>query len=268
MVFKRLMCLTIAILIYYIFSRNHPLSEPDWSRPVDLERVLAALPRRRQASHELVADVLREAITTGQLRANQPLPQDEIASQLQVSHIPVREALRQLQSEGLVTYQANRGAAVAALTPAEIREIYEIRIILETAAIRAATPRLTPVQLEQAHVLLAKAERATDGASWGLLDVQFHQLIYNLHDRPRLGEMIAGLLRRVDRYWLSHGLMLKHRAEFEAEHRGLLGMLALRDADQAAVLLQRHLATASERLVAELAAETPPPVVARAAGSR
>ena len=237
---------------------------------MDLESVLAALPRhRKQANHELVADVLREAITTGRLRANEPLPQDEIADQLQVSHIPVREALRQLQSEGLVTYQANRGATVAALTTAEIREIYEIRILLETAAIRAATPRLTPVQLEHAHVILAKAERATDGAAWGALDVQFHQLVYHLDDRPRLGEMIAGLLRRVDRYWLSHGLMLKHRVEFEAEHRELLSALARRDADAAVSLLERHLTVASERLVAELAAGPgEPEVVARAAGSR
>jgi len=237
---------------------------------VDLEPVLAAMPRRRrQASHELVADVLREAIITGQLRGNEPLPQEEIASQLRVSHIPVREALRQLQSEGLVTYQANRGATVAALTPAEIREIYEIRILLETAAIRAATPRLTPAQLEQAHVILAKAERTTDGASWGALDVQFHQLVYHLDDRPRLGEMIAGLLRRVDRYWLSHGFMLKHRAEFEAEHRELLSALARRDADAAVSLLEQHLATASKRLVAELAAGSgEPAAVAQAAGSR
>jgi DNA-binding GntR family transcriptional regulator len=236
---------------------------------VDLERILAALPRRRQASHELVADVLREAITTGQLQGNQPLPQDEIASQLQVSHIPVREALRQLQSEGLVTYQANRGATVAALTPAEIREIYEIRILLETAAIRGATARLTPAQLEQAHVILAKAERATDAASWGALDVEFHQLIYHLGDRPRLGEMIAGLLRRVDRYWLSRGLMLKHRAEFEAEHRELLGAIARRDPAQAAELLERHLTAASERLVTELTTDAGrPPAVARAAGER
>lgn len=236
---------------------------------MDLERVLATLPRRRrQASHELVADVLREAITTGHLRADQPLPQDEIASQLRVSHIPVREALRQLQSEGLVTYQPNRGATVAALTPAEIREIYEIRVILETAAIRAAAPRLTPAQLEQAHVILVKAERATDGATWGALDVQFHQLIYDLDDRPRLGEMIAGLLRRVDRYWLSHGLMLKHRDEFEAEHRALLGTLARRDPERAAALLERHLRTAAERLVAELAAGGEAAgVVAQSAGS-
>ena len=102
----------------------------------------------------MVASVLREAIITGHLRANEPLPQDEIAAQLRVSHIPVREALRQLESEGLVTYQPNRGATVSALTSEEIREIYEIRVILETAAIRRAATRLTPLQLAAARALL------------------------------------------------------------------------------------------------------------------
>ena len=211
-------------------------------------------PGRRQASHELVAAVLREAITTGHLKANQPLPQDEIATQLRVSHIPVREALRQLQSEGLVDYQPNRGATVSALEPAEISEIYEIRAILETAAIRQAVPRLTPAQLERARAILDRAEQVDDGATWGSLDVEFHQLIYGLERRPQLGEMIAGLLRRVDRYWLGHGLMLKHREEFEREHRSLLAAVERRDAERAAALLERHLAGASRRLVAELAA--------------
>ncbi|HEU5170205.1 MAG TPA: GntR family transcriptional regulator [Gemmatimonadales bacterium] len=223
---------------------------------MQLDQVLATLPRpRKQATHELVAAVLREAITTGQLKANAPLPQDEIAAQLKVSHIPVREALRQLQSEGLVTYQPNRGAAVSALTPDEIREIYEIRSILETSAIRHATPRLTAAQLERARAILDRAEQATDGATWGTLDVEFHQAVYDLDDRPRLGELIAGLLRRVDRYWLSHGLMLKYRGEFEREHRQLLAALERRDADGAATVLGQHLAGASGRLVAELEGE-------------
>jgi DNA-binding GntR family transcriptional regulator len=164
----------------------------------------------------------------------------------------VREALRQLQSEGLVTYQPNRGAAVSALTTDEIREIYDIRVMLESAALRHAVPRLSPAQIEHARRILDRAEQASDGAEWGALDVEFHQLIYCLDDRPRLGEMIAGLLRRVDRYWLSHGLMLSHRAEFEAEHRGLLGAVEQRDAEAAAALLQRHLTGAAEHLVAGL----------------
>jgi DNA-binding GntR family transcriptional regulator len=220
---------------------------------LDLDQLLDRLPRRRKlATHELVAEVLREAITGGHLRANDPLPQDEIAAQLRVSHIPVREALRQLQSEGLVTYQPNRGATVSALSAQEIQEIYEIRAILETAAIRRATPRLSGATLARAARILDAAEAATDGATWGSLDVEFHQLVYELRDRPRLQELIAGLLRRVDRYWLTHGLMLTHRRQFEREHRSLLAALEARDAERAATLLQEHLAGASGHLIAAL----------------
>ena len=221
---------------------------------MQLEQVLRRMPRmQKQAAHELVAAVLREAITSGQLRGHEPLLQDEIAAQLKMSHIPVREALRQLQSEGLVTYQANRGATVTALAPAEIREIYEIRATLETAAIRRATTVLTAPALVKASQILSRAEAATDGASWGSLDVDFHQIIYALDGRPRLQEMIEGLLRRVDRYWLSHGLMLQHRAAFDREHRALLATIERRDADAAAALLDEHLAGASALLISELA---------------
>ena len=220
---------------------------------IELEQMLERMPKKgRLATHEMVAAVLREAISNGLLRANQPLPQDEIAEQLGVSHIPVREALRQLQSEGLVTYQANRGATVASLTADEVREIYEIRAILETAAIRRAVPRLSQAQLAEAGRILAAAEADTDGAAWGTHDVDFHALVYDLDDRPRLKELIDGLLRRVDRYWLTHGLMLTHRAEFEREHRQLLAAIAGRDAEGAATLLGKHLAGAAERLVAEM----------------
>jgi DNA-binding GntR family transcriptional regulator len=218
-----------------------------------LDQLLARLPRRRKlATHEMVAEVLREAITSGHLRANAPLPQDEIAAQLRVSHIPVREALRQLQSEGLVTYQPNRGAAVSSLTSAEIREIYEIRAILETAAVRRAAPQLTAEQLDHAERILAAAESAEDGAAWGSHDVDVHQLIYDLEARPRMHELIGGLLRRVDRYWLIHGLMLTHRAKFEREHRAILAALRERDAERAAALLADHLAGAAELLVQEI----------------
>jgi DNA-binding GntR family transcriptional regulator len=223
---------------------------------LNLDQVLARLARtpRRQASHEIVAAVLREAISTGQLRGNQPLPQDEIASQLRVSHIPVREALRQLESEGLVTYQANRGATVRALTTDEIREIYEIRATLETAAVRRATPLLSADTLNRARQILDRAESASDDALWGSLDVEFHQLVYDLEQRPRFQELITGLLRRVDRYWLSQGLMLKHRATFDAEHRALLAAIEARDGERAAKLLEEHLSGASALLIAELEA--------------
>jgi len=220
---------------------------------VQLDRFLRRLSAsRRLASHELVAEVLREAITSGHLKGNDPLPQQEIATQLEVSHIPVREALRQLQSEGLVTFRPNYGATVTAHTPEEIREIYEIRVILETAAIRRAATRLGDAALDEAEKILKQAERARDDAGWGSHDLDFHRLIYDLEGRPHLRELIDGLLRRVDRYWLQHGLMLKHRREFEADHRRLLAAVRARDGERAAKLLERHLAGAAEHLVAAL----------------
>ena len=244
------------MVIYYIFYRksnpvlNHNLLVEN---RLDLDRALGKIGRsRRQSTHELVAAVLREAITTGQLRGNQPLPQDEIASQLRVSHIPVREALRQLESEGLVSYEPNRGATVTDHTPEEIREIYEIRTLLETAAIHRAASRLTQEQLDRAAAMLDRAEAMSDGGAWGSLDVEFHQMIYDLDARPRHQELITGLLRQVDRYWLSHGLMLQHRDRFDREHRELLGAIRARDAERAARLLAIHLGGASELLVTAL----------------
>lgn len=233
-----------------------------------LDLILDRLPRtHKQSSHELVAAVLREAITAGVLRANQPLPQDEIAAQLHVSHIPVREALRQLQSEGLVSYQANRGATVTALTPEEIQEIYEIRAILETAAIRRAAPRLTPAALGRAEAILAGAESTSDSSSWGSLDVDFHRVAYALDDRPRLDELITGLLRRVDRYWTLHGLMLTHREPFEREHRAILAALVRQDGDAAAELLEAHLTGAAELLIGEMRRQADAPAAPAGIGA-
>jgi DNA-binding GntR family transcriptional regulator len=219
-----------------------------------LERLARGRPSpRRQASHEWVADVLRQAITSGQLRANDPLPQQEIAARLHVSHIPVREALRQLQSEGLVTYQPNRGAAVTAHTPGEIREIYEIRVILETAAIRDAAARLPAGALDRAEKLLDEAERSRDPIAWGAHDLDFHRILYGLEERPRLRELIDGLLARVDRYWLVHGLSQRDRKAFEADHRALLAAVRARDGERAARLLAQHLGGAAEKLCLALA---------------
>lgn len=208
---------------------------------------------RPGASHEMVADVVREAIVSGLLRPGQALPQHEIAAELQVSHIPVREALRQLQSEGLVNYQANRGVVVATLDAAEVREVYEIRRVLETAALGWAVPKITDETLAKADTILAAAERTENAAEWGRLDVDFHDVIYDLDDRPTMHALIAGYLRRVDRYWNSLGLMLKHRAVFDQDHRALLAALRRHDAALATALLGQHLTRAAELLIDELA---------------
>jgi len=92
----------------------------------------------RQSLATAVADKLREKILNGELREGQQLRQDAIAAELRVSRIPVREALRQLEAEGLVTIIPHRGAVVSALSLEEIEELFEIRAVLECHILRKA----------------------------------------------------------------------------------------------------------------------------------
>src|SRR5689334_5025020 len=87
-------------------------------------------------SSDAVASALRDAILRGALPGGAHLRQEELATRMGVSRLPVREALRQLHGEGLVTLAPNRGAEVVALAPDEVHEIYDIRIALETMALR------------------------------------------------------------------------------------------------------------------------------------
>ena len=97
----------------------------------------AVQPISRQTLATMTVDSLRESILRGRYPEGQPLRQDAIAEQLGVSRIPVREALRQLESEGLVTFSPHKGAVVSTLSVGEIEELFELRAIIEADLVRA-----------------------------------------------------------------------------------------------------------------------------------
>ncbi|MBA3739494.1 MAG: GntR family transcriptional regulator, partial [Actinobacteria bacterium] len=100
-----------------------------------------------QSVEEVVTTTLRDAILSGELRPGDRLLQEQLAEQLRVSRIPLRDALRRLEAEGLVTMGPRRGAEVASLTTADVSEIYEIRIALESELMRSAVAALGPADL-------------------------------------------------------------------------------------------------------------------------
>ncbi len=110
--------------------------------------------------HEAVVDGIRDMILGGQLKPGDWLRQDELAEAFGVSTMPVREALRQLQAEGLVTLHRRRGAAVASLSVSEYEEIYHIREVLETLAVRWAAENFERIRIERLKSLLAEIESA------------------------------------------------------------------------------------------------------------
>jgi DNA-binding GntR family transcriptional regulator len=221
----------------------------------------AAMVRERRTTQELVFEFLRDAILSGRLRGGSHLVQDKIATELNVSRVPVREALLQLESEGLVRMEAHRGASVVWLSPDEISEIFEIRAILVTAAIRRVIPSLTDEQVDRLEQITDRQERETGAAIRARLNHAFNATLFEPLNRPRLRALMDKLEREVDRYLMT----IPDRPRIG--HRDLVEACRARDADRAAELVHHHLDHASECAVSRvrelMQSDTVTPLAAR-----
>ncbi|NJO72314.1 MAG: GntR family transcriptional regulator [Leptolyngbyaceae cyanobacterium RM1_406_9] len=219
---------------------------------VDLSDLAAGVLRQQRSTPDLIADALREAIVQGVFQEGQSLRQDEIAAQFGVSRIPLREALRQLEAEGLVMLSPNRGATVAVMSPEEAQEICEIRVALEGLALQLAIPNLTEADLDKAAEILKKTGRETDVGRWAKLNWEFHAVLYAAGDRPRLLSLIKTLHTNIDRYIRLQMAKMNYLEKSQHEHQQLLEACRKGDSKAAVRLLKRHIETAGEQLVAYL----------------
>jgi DNA-binding GntR family transcriptional regulator len=219
---------------------------------MNLNDLAANVLQQQRSTPDLIADALRQAILHGIFEGGQSLRQDEIATKFGVSRIPVREALRQLEAEGLVVFQPNRGATVTTVSPEEAQEIYEIRLALETMALQYAITEFTDADLQPIAAILDITDQTTDVGRLAELNWEFHAALYTLAHRPRLLSMIKTLHTNVDRYVR---LQLKddnYRDRTHKEHHLLLEYCKKRDGERAIALLQQHIKTTGEQLVAHL----------------
>lgn len=198
---------------------------------------------------ETIANALRNEILLGTRKSNTPLRQDEIAARFGVSKIPVREALQQLKTEGLVTFYPNRGAVVSVLSSAEVEEIYIMRIALETVALQRAIPHLTIADLARAEALLTTLDQEPQVARWSELNWEFHALLYRPANLPRLLSWMSTLHTNVARYMVLYLAGMDYQATSQQEHRAILAACRQGQSDQACDLLRRHLQSAADQLV-------------------
>jgi DNA-binding GntR family transcriptional regulator len=150
-----------------------------------------------------VADNLRQRILGGELESGFQLRQDYLAAEFGVSRIPVREALMQLEAEGLVKLSPHRGATVSSPTIEEIQEVFELRGMLEPTLLMASAPRLTSEDFVMLEVLLdeyASNMEANNVRIWGELNTNLHMLLYSRAQRPRSEAIVLSLLRESDRH--------------------------------------------------------------------
>ena len=152
---------------------------------------------------QMVYAVLREAITNGAFAPGEWLRQESLAAAIGVSRIPVRTALLQLESEGLVTFNPHRGARVRTLSSAQVDEIYRLRVLLESQALRLSMARMSPDRLSRMRALADQLDAEPDGAEFIDARVRFYRETYDEPNNPLLVEMIEALRGHVGRYLLS-----------------------------------------------------------------
>jgi DNA-binding GntR family transcriptional regulator len=160
------------------------------------------------------------------------------------SRIPVREALRQLATEGLVVLQTHAGARVARLDLDELDEIYVLRELLEPLAIARSAPHVSDAQLLQLAGFLAEMERVADPVDlrpWLTLDRDFHLKTFAAAPMPRLRTLIGSLWDATQHYRRIYTLLPERLEIAHVEHRLLLDALERRDSDDAARLLTTHI---------------------------
>lgn len=213
---------------------------------------LSTLEKSPGNTPEYIADALRNAILQGRFKANQPLRQDQLADELGVSKVPVREALVQLKAEGLVTFLPNRGAVVTELSVREVDEIFIMRIALETKALERAIPNLRPADFIRAKSALEILEEEEDRAQWSELNWEFHATLYQASQMPRLLSTIQTLHNNIGRYLIIYLDRLSAQDISQKEHWAILNACRKRDIDAAAKQLAAHLGKASERLMSFL----------------
>ena len=206
----------------------------------------ASAVRERRTTQELVFEFLRDAILTGRLTGGSRLVQDKIAAELKVSRVPVREALLQLEAEGFVRMEAHRGASVVWLSPEEVAEIFDIRVILVAGAVRRSVPRLTPEHLDRLERIARAQIAEADMSARVRLNHDFYTTLFAGLDRPRWQTMMDKLEREVERF-------LQPIDRPHLGHLDLVDACRARDADRAAQMIGDHLAHVGQRAVDALA---------------
>jgi len=198
-----------------------------------------------------IAAMLREEIISGALAAGEPLRQEHLAVQYRTSRMPVRDALRLLESEGLVQLSPNKGAIVAPLDTRELKEVYEMRAALETLALRHAMPEMTDSRLDLAAGILDEAE-ASGLQNFSDRNKAFHFMLYEPCARPRLLAQIAALNETAGRYLRQAASRLDYLERSHREHRQLLAACRQRNIPLACGILQGHIEDAGSALYSHL----------------
>lgn len=191
-----------------------------------------------------IVEQLRRGILDGTYAAGEQLRQDALAATFQVSRIPVREALFQLEAEGLLRIEPHKGAIVSAFSLEEIDDVFDLRVLLEPRMLAQSAPLLTPEDYADISALddaFASAIASQDVAQWGQLNARFHLALYRHARQPRTLAIVTSLLQTSDRFTRVQMNRAPALDRAEREHRHLLRLCREGKVDPACDYLATHI---------------------------
>ena len=206
-------------------------------------------PVRKDLNHKTMstaaAEMIRERILSGKLPPGFQLKQDVLAAECGVSRIPIREALVQLESEGIVKILPHRGAIVVELSAKEIEELYHMRALLEPFLFERSAPLLTAADYKNLNKILSRyieSINKQESARWNELNAEFHMMLYNHADSPRVMRTVHKLLKECDRHTRFQLYHIVGDQELAIrEHAELLQLCQAGKYTEGAALLWRHI---------------------------
>lgn len=204
---------------------------------------------------DVVFNTLRRAILRGELLPGERLMEIQLAQRLGVSRTPVREAIRKLELEGLVTMIPRKGAEVAKITVSDLKDVLEVRIALEELAVKDACENITGEQLEalrSANEEFRQVLREGDLMTCGQADIKFHEIIYGATNNRRLLQMLSNIREQMYRYRLEY---LKDHSKHEAlvrEHEAICQALQEHDRGKAGEAIRVHIENQKESIISSL----------------
>jgi len=197
---------------------------------------------------QLVVEAIREKILSGDIKAGEPLRQAALAEELNVSRIPIREALLQLEAEGLVNFEPHKGATATLLSAAQVDEVFELRALLEAELLKYSIPHLTDADLTEAEDIIEQMESVVEepANSSGELNYRFHNILYSKADRPQTAELADALIKNSLRYVRMHLMLAGGKNTAQCEHKELLQLCRDKDSTAACKFLKAHILGAKD----------------------
>lgn len=192
---------------------------------------------------------IKNEVVSGRLKPGMPIRENDISEALKMSRTPIREALRDLEAEGVVTIYASHGTFVSSLTAYDVEEIFELRSLLESWSLGRGIHRFTEQELDELEKVMKDADQSGEWSDIHAADLYLHNMIVEKSGSKRLATFMKNLNTQIERISVSSSTDPKRKKETYEEHMAIIGSIRSKDLKKSQALLKKHLKLVSEAAV-------------------